>query len=82
MILGLSRTGTISIRHALFELGYFDVYHGASPYNENPRDAEMWVEALKGKYEGGKPFERKDWDQLLGHCMVSVHLTFLLSFST
>jgi len=29
----------------------------------------MWLEALKGKYEGGKPFQRKDWDQLLGHCM-------------
>ena len=32
----------------------------------------MWIEAIEAKFEGkGKPFEREDWDQLLGHCMVS-----------
>ncbi|KAK5122261.1 hypothetical protein LTR85_004171 [Meristemomyces frigidus] len=37
--------------------------------NDNPRDAEMWIEAFQAKFEGkGRPFERKDWDQLLGHC--------------
>lgn len=70
VVLGLSRTGTVSLRHALFELGYFDVYHGSSFCNENPRDAEMWTEALRGKFEGAKPFERADWDHLFGHCMV------------
>ena len=30
----------------------------------------MWVEAFKGKFEGGEPFGTKDWDQLLGHCEV------------
>ncbi|KAL9611063.1 MAG: hypothetical protein Q9167_004275 [Letrouitia subvulpina] len=29
----------------------------------------MWVEAMRGKFEGGRRFEKKDWDQLLGHCM-------------
>lgn len=29
----------------------------------------MWVEAFEAKFEGkGKPFQREDWDQLLGHC--------------
>lgn len=29
------------------------------------------IEAFKAKYEGnGKKFEKSDWDQLLGHCMV------------
>ena len=37
---------------------------------ENPRDAEMWIDAYRAKFEGvGKPFERPEWDQLLGHCM-------------
>lgn len=36
----------------------------------DPRDNEMWVDAIKGKYFGGKPFEKEDWDQLLGHCQV------------
>jgi len=50
-------------------LGYNDVYHFTNIAAENPRDAEMWEEAMEGKFEGGKPFTREDWDQLLGHCM-------------
>lgn len=34
---------------------------------QNPADAVMWKEAFQGKYHGGRKFERKDWDQLLGH---------------
>ena len=34
----------------------------------DPRDSDMWQEAIKGKYFGGAPFTRQDWDQLLGHC--------------
>ena len=41
LALGLSRTGTGSLRQALFKLGYFDVYHGTSLVNENPRDCEL-----------------------------------------
>ncbi len=43
--------------------------------NENPRDREMWTEAFRGKFEGEKPFQREDWDQLLGHCMVRFPLS-------
>lgn len=51
-------------------LGYKDVYHYASVFQENPRDAEMWTEAFNAKcYGKGKEFEKADWDQLLGHCM-------------
>lgn len=29
----------------------------------------MWIAAYEAKFEGkGKPFEKVDWDQLLGHC--------------
>ena len=59
------------MRQALLDLGYKDCYHYASLFNEDPRDAEMWVEAMEAKFEGkGNPFTRADWDQLLGHCMV------------
>lgn len=27
----------------------------------------MWHDAFRAKYHGGKPFTRKEWDQLLGH---------------
>ena len=36
----------------------------------DPNDNDMWLEAINGKYYGGKPFERQDWDMLLGHCQV------------
>lgn len=31
----------------------------------------MWVDAYRAKFHGeGKPFEREEFDKLLGHCMV------------
>lgn len=49
LCLGLGRTGTNSLRHALFTLGYHDVYHYSSLF-ENPPDLDMWLEALHAKY--------------------------------
>lgn len=73
LVLGQSRTGTQSIRAALFDLGYADVYHMTSALMQNPRDTEMWIEAFEAKFEGkGKSFVKDDWDQLLGHYMVSL----------
>jgi len=79
LCLGLSRTGTSSLRQALIDLGISDVYHFTSVVTENPPDAELWVRALEWKLEGKGTWEKKDWDALLGHCMaVSDHpcLTF------
>lgn len=36
----------------------------------DPSDNDMWMDAIKGKYYGGKPFTKTEWDQLLGHCQV------------
>lgn len=60
-----------AMRQALLDLGYDDCYHYGALFNENPRDAEMWIEAFEAKFEGkGEPFGRQEWDQLLGHCQV------------
>lgn len=69
LVLGLPRTATFSMREALFILGYSDVYHMASVLRDNPRDCEMWNEAYRAIFEGDGSFEKRDWDQLLGHCM-------------
>lgn len=37
----------------------------------DPYDNDMWIDAINGKYFGGKPFTKTEWDQLLGHCQVS-----------
>ncbi|BFZ61737.1 hypothetical protein YB2330_002812 [Saitoella coloradoensis] len=50
---------------ALRQLGY-ETYHMTSLF-ENALDADMWRDAVEAKYFGnGMPFERKEWDQLLG----------------
>jgi hypothetical protein len=69
LCLGLSRTGTVSLRQALIRLGYKDCYHIASTLQENPRDTELWLEALNAKFKGiGKEYGKPEWDALLGHC--------------
>lgn len=81
LCLGVSRTGTVSLRQALVTLGYKDVYHFASVLQENPRDADMWTEAFNAKFKGqGKEFEKKDWDQLLGHCMATTDTPSVLFY--
>lgn len=55
----------------MLKLGYCDTYHGYTAATENPRDCEMWLDAMAAKWDGvGKPFGRAEWDQLLGHCQV------------
>ncbi len=64
--LGLPRTGTLSMREAYAILGYEQPYHFASIVG-NCKDADMWNEALRAKFEGlGKPYGRAEFDQLLG----------------
>lgn len=54
---------------ALRLLGITECYHGWQPLFENPRDNEMWMEALEAKFDGkGKPYARAEFDKLLGHC--------------
>lgn len=35
---------------------------------ETPRDNEMWIRAIKAKWDGEGEFGKREWDQLLGHC--------------
>lgn len=67
--LGLSWTGTSSLRQVLIDLGYDDCYHFATPLNENPPDCALWSAAMDAKFLWkGKEFSQEEWDQLLGHC--------------
>lgn len=67
--LGLGRTGTESTARAIEMLGINECYHGWDPIFGNPRDMEMWQEALEAKFDGkGKLYGREEFDKLLGHC--------------
>ncbi|KAI9703735.1 MAG: hypothetical protein M1836_007505 [Candelina mexicana] len=71
LAVGLPRTGTSSLRAALKQLGYDDVHHMESVFT-NPQEAVMWREAAEAKWFGvGKPFGRKEFDMLLGHCQAT-----------
>lgn len=54
---------------ALKMLGYLDCYHMMNTMID-PTDNDMWLDAIKGKFFGGKPFTKNEWDMLLGHCQV------------
>ncbi|CAN8097565.1 unnamed protein product [Discula destructiva] len=68
LVLGLCRTGTMSVRTALRSLGYLETYHMRAASTETPRDNEMWMRAIKAKWDGEGEFGKREWDQLLGHC--------------
>ncbi|KAF1814290.1 hypothetical protein P152DRAFT_472064 [Eremomyces bilateralis CBS 781.70] len=57
---------------ALQKLGYRDVYHMFRAI-KNTKDFDLWNEAVDAKWYGkGEPYERADWDQLLGDCMAAL----------
>ena len=56
---------------ALELLGMGPCYHMRTCMNEFPRDNNMWMEAFRAKYDLVGSFEKKEWDQLLGHYSVS-----------
>ncbi|KAH7150374.1 P-loop containing nucleoside triphosphate hydrolase protein [Dactylonectria estremocensis] len=67
IVCGVHRTGTLSIRSALWELGFHDCYHMHDVVN-NPSHSPEWIRAIEAKYAGKGTFTRADWDRLLGNC--------------
>lgn len=67
LALGYSRTGTLSMRGALEILGYPDVYHFSSFY-DNVQDCDVWLELINAKFEGRGTVTKQQFDGLLGHC--------------
>jgi len=67
----MSLADSVALRAALLQLGISDVYHMAVPFEENPPDVGLWVEAIDAKYKGvGKQYGKEEWDSLLGEFMV------------
>lgn len=64
LVLGLSRTGTDSLRSALLTLGYRGVYHGFVTAM-NPEHSTFWCPALEAKWNG-QPLTAADFDTVLG----------------
>lgn len=77
LALGVSRSGTDSLKRALEQLGYDHTYHGWDAI-EDPEQLVFWYQALNAKFRGGKKFTRDDWDRMLGNCRAVSDLPAIL----
>lgn len=70
LCMGLPRTGTFSMFHALESIGYHP-YHMLRILEHPTRDAPAWTEAVEAKALGkGKPFGKEEFDKLFYECDV------------
>ncbi|KAK6856535.1 NAD dependent epimerase/dehydratase [Apiospora arundinis] len=66
LCLGMSRTGTMTLFHALQKLGY-NPYHMAVAIMSPRTSLSLWGEALRAKFRGeGDGWGRAEFDRLLG----------------
>ncbi|KAI1435842.1 P-loop containing nucleoside triphosphate hydrolase protein [Xylaria sp. CBS 124048] len=70
IVCSLPRTGTTSIKLALEQLGYCNVYH-MSTFVDHTEDYQHWVYAIKAK-KAGHVIPCSVWDALLGNYQVVV----------
>ncbi|KAI0458862.1 P-loop containing nucleoside triphosphate hydrolase protein [Xylaria acuta] len=70
IVCSLPRTGTTSIKLALEQLGYPNVYH-MSTFIEHTEDYKLWGYVIKAKISGCD-VPRQVWDSLLGDYQVVV----------
>ncbi|CVL06460.1 uncharacterized protein FMAN_03671 [Fusarium mangiferae] len=68
LCLGLSRSGTDSLRSALRILGYSDVYHGFVITSHQREDCAFWVPLMRRKLRNPNFRESIDFDSVLGNC--------------
>ncbi|CAG9953277.1 unnamed protein product [Clonostachys rosea f. rosea IK726] len=71
--IGMPRTGTESLQHALLTLGYDHTYHGWDINFESPNYAQQWVRLCQKKWyapEGGDvQLTAEDFDKVMGHAV-------------
>lgn len=63
-----------ALREALRHLGYGDVYHFSTVYNEQPADAVIWNQALLNKYNSKIGVDPDDWNSAIGNCAAATDI--------
>ncbi|KYK61325.1 hypothetical protein DCS_02467 [Drechmeria coniospora] len=74
IVCGVHRTGTASLRRALWQLGFHDCYHMHSLQQNLSDHPQSWIRALQAKRAGSGTFDKADWDHLLGHYQATCDL--------
>ncbi|KAL4914310.1 hypothetical protein BDW62DRAFT_145109 [Aspergillus aurantiobrunneus] len=74
LALGMSRSGTESLRRALVILGYDHVYHGFDMSESTPMQWKQWALLGRRKFgivgttpKGDPQISREDFDEIIGH---------------
>lgn len=68
LALGLSRTGTESLKRALEELGLSRTHHGSEPNKKGSHEWVIWYRLARAKWHGEGTCRREDFDLALGDC--------------
>lgn len=77
LALGMSRTGTMSMKTALDQLGYTTL-HAATVHELTPGH-RYWNEAIDAKFYGkGKPYAKPEFDKLLAKCTAITDMPAIL----
>ncbi|KAG5982713.1 hypothetical protein E4U55_001503 [Claviceps digitariae] len=85
---GLHRTGSMSTRTALHQLGLYKCYHMVDVLDNLDTDADIWIRALEAKSAAASSsssssssgqdekwnWTRDEWDIILGECQACVDL--------
>ncbi|ROW16233.1 hypothetical protein VPNG_01971 [Cytospora leucostoma] len=73
LCVGMPRSATESLQHALLELGYDHTYHGWDIIFEEPNYCQEWTKLCRKKWfgplDGNTIFTAADFDPLLGHAV-------------
>ncbi|KAL1643963.1 hypothetical protein SLS58_004638 [Diplodia intermedia] len=68
LALGLSRSGTESLKRALETLGYQRCHHGSEPNKRGSNEWVVWYRLARAKWHAEGTLERGDFDLVLGDC--------------
>ncbi|KAI1373084.1 hypothetical protein F4677DRAFT_448677 [Hypoxylon crocopeplum] len=75
LCVGISRSGTESLREALLKLDFTHTYHGWDTVLQPRFQLQAWYSLVKRKYEQpGSKFTSADFDPIIGHCVAITDL--------
>ncbi|RFU76177.1 hypothetical protein TARUN_6051 [Trichoderma arundinaceum] len=72
IVCGLQRTGTLSMRMALKQLGFNDCYHMQNVLENPEQEAPKWVRLFEAHFGGKGTVTKADFDKVLGHSQACV----------
>ncbi|KAL7906330.1 hypothetical protein GGI35DRAFT_105410 [Trichoderma velutinum] len=72
IVCGVQRTGTLSVRLALKQLGFNDCYHMQNLLENPEKECPQWVHLIETQYGGKGTVTKADFDKVLGNSQACV----------